>query len=915
MLHHGQPVDGGLHWASRMTTTNPHNRDDTPPTDSRQTPARRLWIQPYKLVQPSSGATLLRRNRLIGQIDQCRHFPVMLLRSPAGYGKTSLLTQWMADKTPNVMWYGLDPSDNDPSYFAAHLIYGLHLATGEGCPDSLRLVETNQFDRLDSLLTKALIELSHHFDPLFIVLDDTHVLTESSILAALKQWIRFLPPNIHLILTAHHEPGLGLSALRVKGQVLEFQAEQLAFNQAELTEFLAERLAFEPSREAVERLLEETGGWPGGLELIARNTRNETDLIYASGKLQQSFQHLEAYLQDDVLDDLPGDIRDFLTSVCVFAQFDASLCDRLLERHDSENMIHRLREHQLFIVTTDEAKGVYRFQTLFRQTLIKMMHNREPGRWLSIRIQAARSYLARNLQMEAAQLALQLNTPELNLEVLKHAGLDFYRTGRFSVLMRLLDCLDEATLMEHTDLILLKAWICLLSYQEDRVISMLVRAEDRLGELRPQISQEYAVARAQAAINRERFSDAKHLACTALTQLPASSFVSRAVAASVLGQAALCEGDLDSALEYLKQAEALAVQQNLTQLQLWALCLISDVHTVAGDLDQALAMQNRAIALARAHCIEQVLHMEFVYRNRAQILIERGQFAAALECLDLGTRIIEPLGDYGLLNPYVMRGQLALITGNPSQASQLAIQVRQLLERYHYHTDWVAHAHEFLICVDYQRRTPSERVLEPPEQSRGEAINHFYQHYDRNRAIARYLNGDPAVAIEWVRTLLRQADSKGLRLLALKARLLLAIWQDNDAGRQHWQTALADLPRIRPVTTLTRYRQLFAVGQRDWPDWNLWFQPSGKQPRTMLTEADPRLSRLNQRHAQGTESVSLKEFQVLLLIGEGLSNEDIAQCMHIALSTVKSHIRRLYRKLDIENRDQARTLVRMLGAS
>jgi len=879
-----------------------------------QAPAHsRLWIQPYKLVQPSSGAPLQARSRLIQQLDQCRHFPLTLLRSPAGYGKTSLLTQWMAETGVNVMWYGLDPSDNDPSYFASHLIYGLHIATGEGCPDSLRLVETNQFDRLDSLLTKALIELSHHFDPLFIVLDDAHTLSEPAILSALKQWIRFLPPNIHLILTAHQEPNLGLSTLRVKGQLLELQAEQLAFNRAELDAFLRERLAFEPSSEVVDRLIEDTGGWPGGLELITRNAGSEADLRYASGKLQQSFQHLEAYLDDEVLSDLPETLHRFLTSICVFGQFDARLCDRLMDRSDAETLIQQLRDHQLFIVPVDEASGYFRLQALFRQTLIKRMQSQEPDRWRTIRIRAGYAYLAQNCPMEAAQLALQLNDADLNLAILKAGGLDFYRSGQFSLLLRLLEPLDEDRLMAHTDLILLKAWICLLSYQEDKVLPMLATAESRLGQDQPQIGLEYAVARAQAAINGERFSEAKALAREAVDALPAQSFVSRTVAASVLGQAALCEGDLPTALRYLEQAESLALQQGLTQQRLWSLCLMSDVRTVTGDLDTALDIQNQAIALARDHCIEQVLHMEFVYRNRAQILIERGQFEAALQSLELGTEIIEPLGDYGLLNPYVMRGRLALHSDDRHQASQLAIQVRHLLDRYRYHTDWVAQAHEFLISADRLLNADAAEVFTPPPRTTGPAINHFYQHYDRNRAIANWLNGHHDAAQADVESLLTRAMEHGLSLLVLKARLLLAIWQPNDIGVRHWRAALESLPHIRPVTTLSLYRQLFAVESRDWPDWNLWFQPAqSHRPKAPLSEGDPRLKHLNQRHAQGYESVTVKEFQVLLLIGEGLSNEDIAQCMHVALSTVKSHIRRLYRKLDIDNRDQARTLVRML---
>lgn len=873
-------------------------------------PASPHWIQPYKLIAPARGAALLNRAALLAQLDQSRCFSATLLQAPAGFGKTSLVSAWLADRGIKALWYSLDPGDNDPAYFAAHFIHGLHQATEGGCPTSYALVTRSTVDRLDQLLAKALVELSHSAEPLCIVLDGAQLLNQPEVLNALRLWLRTLPPQLHVIITGHQEPALGLSALRVRGQLLELGSDQLAFSRDELAAWLAARLDFSVSDAGLDALHANTGGWPGGLALICHAARSEADLLDAGHLLSAAGPHLETYLQQEVLDELPAAQRDFLLSVCVFDRFDAALCDSLSGDQGSQALIDQLRREGLFIVALEDQVGGYRLPPLIRQTLIRLQAQAAPKQWRELSIAAAHACLRQGQTMQAVQLAVRQDDADLNRAVLNAAGMELYRSGQFSLVERLLAPLDNDRLSQDAALVLLKAWIWLLSYREQEVIPLLERAEPN--GARP----EYAVARAQAAINREDFAAAQRLATQALQQLGEDPGVSRTLATSVLGQAALCEGDLTLARQQLRRAEQLAHDSQLTQQQLWVRCLLADTHSVAGELDQALAIQDDALQLARERCLEPLMHLEFLYRGRIQILTERGHWDEALHWLDRAGELIEPLGDYGLLNPLVLRGRLALARGQDSELGPLAIQVRRLLYKHPYHSDWVAQAQTFLLAAERLSLQDIEPLPPARRETQWPPRNHFQHQLARNAVMESYLDGATQAAVSTVRQLAETAARQGLLWPELHARLLSAIWGEDAAGRADWQTALGWLPGVRPLASLDLYRRLFQVAQRDWPDWSLWWRPptAGAHRGAGRGQGDPRLKQLNRDWAHGHEQVSPKEFEVLMLLGQGLTNEAIGHCLHVAPSTVKSHIRRLYRKLDIGNRNQARALVDQLLA-
>ncbi|MDN3647906.1 HTH-type transcriptional regulator MalT [Reinekea marina] len=871
-----------------------------------------LWVQPYKLISPSINQKLIKRTRLFELLCQSQYLPITCLVSPAGFGKSTLVVSWLQHESHSFGWYSLDINDNDASVFANHLIYALHEASGGACPQSLALVQQQEYADLHGLISKAMMEIAQVSHPFYLVLDDLQELTNPEIISVVRHWLKLVPAQLHIILCCQNEPPVPLTNFRVRGQLLEIGALQLAFDADETKKFLANNHGFDLNPQTHLTLFERTGGWPAALQLVSLNKQSEEELLYAAQRLGQSANDVEEYVLNEVFDQQPDKLKQFLFDICIFEKFNAALCNELIGHTKSEELISEIEHRQLFLTRVEGEVRWYQLQDIFRGVLLTRLNQSDAQRLQQNRVKAVEAYLKTGMAIEAIQLSLQLADETLILCVLKQVGFGLYKNGQFNTLAKLFSSVGEINLASEPNLALLKSWLLLATYREEEV-KFLLPDQHLQAEAHPSTSElwaEQAVAQAQASVNAEDFDRAHALAEQAITFLKPESYVSRTVAYSVLGQSALCRGELDKAQNRLEEAGKLAFDHRLFQQRLWSMCLISDVLTAKGELTQALQTQKNTIDMAHDACVDNLLHMEFLYRNRSRLFIEQGDLNQSERLLLMSEKIMEPLGGYGLLNVHILRGFIALWRGQTSTARGLAFQVNYLMQQHSYHTDWQAHGYEFLLACEQSKILDfkptyrwQQKLLSLP------ACNHFYQHYQRVHAISLYLSGEEQEAKNKITTLVEVAKKHGLTFQRFKAKLLLALWQNNAEGEQHWLDILESMGKLKPIQSLW-LGQVFCLSQdeladRAWLDWYVWFGATQQSGTRESTKNEALIRALNDQYAAPDDLVTAKEFQVLLLIGEGLNNDEIAASMHIAVSTVKSHIRRLYRKLNINHRSQA----------
>jgi len=236
-----------------------------------------------------------------------------------------------------------------------------------------------------------------------MVLDDIHTVNNPVIVQALRHWLKMLPAQIHVILCCQNEPPIALSSFRVKGQLIEIGAEQLAFTELETNEFLKENLSFDVSEKIGNELAVKTGGWPAAMQLITHNARSASDLVDASGRLGQGAYEVDSFLIHEVLDQQPQNVQDFLLQICIFEQFNAPLCDSLIPDSDSESLIYELEQRQLFIFRVQGHERWYRLQDIFRDSLLKKLKASGEAHWLALQERAINAFLENGLSIEAVK--------------------------------------------------------------------------------------------------------------------------------------------------------------------------------------------------------------------------------------------------------------------------------------------------------------------------------------------------------------------------------------------------------------------------------------------------------------------------------------------------------------------------------
>ena len=864
------------------------------------------WVNPYKIVPPELGRATVKRRGLLAATQDAHRYQVILLTGPAGFGKTTFSAQWLKQIPARMAWYGLDSSDNLPSYFAAHLITSIHQATDFGCPEAYRIASQGQFSSLALLLNQLSVELAQIQQHIYVVLDDFHEIHEPTIQNAVREWLRYLPPNIHLVICSHQEPNIGISNLRVKGRILEIEADALAFSELEAEEFLQLHNQAEQfnSPEEKQRLYRQLSGWPAGYQLLAfgqtediqRFTQTEPLVPQLTNGLSNTDRtRISEYVIEEVLLKQPEHIQQCLLDLSLVERFSLTMAQKLTGRNDCQLILDSLLNQRLFITRLPGPEDWFQFQDLFRKCMAHYLISMQPDQVHRLQHKTFECHLAEEQYFEALDISRKLNDLELLRRVLEEAGMYFYQSGQLLLLDECLSQLPRQVLIEAPQLLLLRVWTNLATYKEADISALLDSAEANQNP--HPFAAEFAVARAQAAINREQYDQARELAESATSSLSDDSVVSKTFALSVLGQCELCVGELDKAVTLLHQAQVLAGQCNLTEPGLWSRCLQSDAWIAKGELNRASAIQKQAIHFAHDQGTDQTLHMEFLFRNRAWYLLERLRVDEALVFADKATDIIRPLGEYGLLPVFTIRALAAIIQGQPDVS--LMEQIKTLLDKFDYHTDWTAHAQDVLLWYVQQSGDLDYLPGFDPKKLSQTALNHFNLHYQVNYAWMLSLSGKVEEAITLLKTLLPLTENLGMNFWLTKiVSRLFAL-----TGDQKFLDQLdPQVESIHPWLSLTMLdsetiRERYLAG--------LSVNKSGP-----IEKGDPLLDKLNSQLTG--EKLTDKEWQVFKYIGSEITNDEIAQLMHVAPSTVKSHIRRLYRKLGIERRQQTLDIYRHL---
>jgi LuxR family transcriptional regulator, maltose regulon positive regulatory protein len=346
-----------------------------------------------KLHVPRRRGGLVARPRLVERLGVGEP-ALRLVSAPAGFGKTTLLAQWLATVSAGgrrVAWLSLDKSDNDPVVFWTYVVAALQRAApGVGGP-ALTLLQAPQ-PPMEAVLATLLNELSASSDEVVLVLDDYHLIDAREVQDAMAFWVEHLPPQLQLVIAGRADPALPLARLRGRGQLLELRAAELRFTAQEAAAYLNEAMGLALTAGDVAALEGRTEGWIAALQLAALSLQGRDDVAGFIAGFAGDDRYIVDYLAEEVLARQPEQVQRFLLQTSVLDRLCGPLCDAVTGQDDAKAMLAALERGNLFLVPLDDRRGWYRYHQLFADVLRARLLDEQPDQVPALHARASAWY-------------------------------------------------------------------------------------------------------------------------------------------------------------------------------------------------------------------------------------------------------------------------------------------------------------------------------------------------------------------------------------------------------------------------------------------------------------------------------------------------------------------------------------------
>jgi LuxR family transcriptional regulator, maltose regulon positive regulatory protein len=909
-----------------------------------------------KLYIPPPRPHAVLRPRLTGRLNGGLHGKLTLISAPAGFGKTTLLSEWLTDCRRPAAWLSLDRGDNDPIRFLAYLVAALQTIEADLGAGVKSLLQSLQPLPIESVLTTLLNEVTTVPDNFVLVLDDYHFIDAEPIDDALAFLIDHLPPQMHLVVATREDPQLPLARLRAREQLTELRATDLRFTPEEAAEFLKEVMGLDVSTEDIAALESRTEGWIAGLQLAALSMKGRKDTAGFVQAFTGTHRFVLDYLVEEVLQQQPDRVRTFLLRTSILDRLSGPLCDAITGQEDSRGMLEALERHNLFVVPLDDERRWYRYHHLFANVLQARAMEEQPDQVPTLHRRASEWHEHNGLPADAIRHALAAEDFERAADLVEVTWLAMDRRFQSATwlgwakalpdeLVRFRPVLSAGygrALLDVGELEAAEArlrdaerWLDTTADMnqspderpevpsaEISVPGMVVADEEQFRSLPASI----ATARAANAQALGDMSGAVKYARRALDLLPGGYYYERGVLAAHLGVVYWVRGDLEAAHKSFADFMANMRMAGNILVAIGGTFVLADIRMAQGRLHEAVRAYEQSLQLATAQSEPVLQGTADLYLGLSELQCEQGYLEAARQQLltskELGEHAALPELQY---RSCVAEARIKEAEGDQDGALDLLYEAERQYISSPVSEVRPAAALKARVWVRQGRLTEALSWVHEQGLSAHDDLSYMqeFEHITLARVlIAQYKSERVERSIHESMGLLERllkAAEDGKRAGSVIEILVLQALAHEAQG--NIPPALAPLERALSLAEPEGYVRLFvdegipmarllseAVAHGITPDYTVKL--------LAVFEAEEHKSE-DQPHVPPAQSVveplSQRELEVLRLIAQGLSNREISQRLFLALDTVKGHNRKIFSKLMVQRRTEAVARARELG--
>jgi len=608
------------------------------------------------VLQPRPG--IVSRPRLIDQLNAglAKGAKLTLISAPAGFGKTTVTTEWITQRERPVAWLSIDEGDNDPTRFLTYFISALQTIAPNVGEEVLLVLQSPQPPPVETILIALLNEILSIPDNFIFVLDDYHLTDSKAIDDSLTFLLEHQPLQMHLVITTREDPNLPLARLRVRNQLTELRAADLRFTSSEAAEFLNQVMDLHLSTEDIAALEDRTEGWIAGLQLAALSMRDNQDVHRFIQAFAGDNRYIVDYLIEEVLQRQPEEVRSFLLRTSILDRLNGSLCDAVMRHQDSSARLEALQRGNFFLIPLDDKRHWYRYHHLFADVLHMHLMAEQPDQVPALHRRASEWYEQNGSSADAIRHALAGGDFERAADLVELASPAMSRNRQEAILLGWLQSLPDELLQYRPVLGVTYAHVLMASGELEGVEARLQDAERWLnttadmGE-RPDASsaemvvvdkEEFrrlpgmiAIARAGLALARGDVPGTVTYARRALDLAPEDDHMTRGGAAGFLGLAYWTSGDLEAA--HRTYADGMASLQKAGNISdaINGATTLAAIRIAQGRLHDAMRTYEQALQLAMEHGTPgfAVRGTADMYVGMSEILRERNDLHAATQHL------------------------------------------------------------------------------------------------------------------------------------------------------------------------------------------------------------------------------------------------------------------------------------------
>lgn len=891
-----------------------------------------------KLFIPPPRPNAVARTRLIERLNRGVHGKLTLISAPAGFGKTTLVSEWIAGNDHPVAWLSLDERDSELKRFLSYLVAALQTISEKVGEKVLELLQSPQLPPPESILTLLINELATIPRPFTLVLDDYHLVDAKTVDDALTFLLEHQPPQMHLIMTTREDPPLPLSRYRVRSQLTEIRASDLRFTLTEAADFLNQAMGLRLSEADIMALETRTEGWIAGLQMAALSLQGKGDTSSFIQDFKGSHHFIIDYLVEEVLLTQPEKVRRFLLQTAILDRLCGPLCDAVTGQEDSERILQNLERSNLFVVPLDDHREWYRYHHLFAEVLTARSAKEQPAELSLLHQRASEWYEQNDAPADAIRHALAAKDFDRAARLIELSWPAMDATFQTSVWLSWLRALPEQVVAVRPVLLVGWAWSLLNNGQLKAAAIQLKKAEALLQRTESQevvfddeeqfrfLPSSILTAQAYQAQSVGDIPASVTYARKALDLLPKDDHLRRGPAAALLGLANWSNGNLEAAYQAL--AEAMKNFQLVGNIvfAVSGTYGLADIRVGQGRLREAVRTYERSLQLVSKIDGPVIPGTADLYLGLGDLYREKNDLEKAIQYISKS----EELGEQAALPDWPFR--LCLAKGRLKEAQgdlESALAFFKKAEQLYYPTPMPEvrsiPAQQTRILIK-QGKLAEARAWVREQGLTTENDLSYLKEYEylilADLLIAEFRqSGDPRLikqATDLLDRLLQAAEAGGRTGSIIETLLRHALARE---AQGQLAQALTTLERVLTLAIPEGFVRTIAdkgkpminllvdaAKQGIKPDYiGKLLGESQKEKATLsTTEHSPSIQLL-------IEPLSDRELEVLQLIAQGLSNREISERLYLALSTIKGHNRNIFDKLEVQRRTEAVARARELG--